>query len=165
VGFFVCGMMRRFRKLNESNYMKINCTYCDKLLTREQIESDICWNCAKPIKDKLTPIQLKAIDNDDVNEKNDDNGVSDTIGEEYSYPALETISEFIKFIAWLSLIISIIIAFMANENRAGGFSILISLVSGLISFVFLLASSEIIKLYINIAKDLRSLKSSIIKDD
>jgi len=87
--------------------MKIHCTYCDKLLTREQIESDICWNCAKPIKDKLTPIQLKAIENDDVNEKNDDNGVSDTIGEEYSYPALETISEFIKFIAWLILIISI----------------------------------------------------------
>ncbi|MBT5758052.1 MAG: hypothetical protein HOI55_00200, partial [Candidatus Marinimicrobia bacterium] len=72
---------------------------------------------------------------------------------------------FLSRLAWLSLIISIIIAFMANENRAGGFSILISLVSGLISFVFLLASSEIIKLYINIAKDLRSLKSSIIKDD
>ena len=100
-----------------------------------------------------------------MNEKNDDNGVSNTIGEEYGYPALETISGFIKFIAWLILIISIIIAFMANENRADGFSILIYLVSGLISFVVLLASSEIIKLFINIAKDLRSLKSSIIKDD
>ena len=145
--------------------MKIHCTYCDKLLTREQIESDICWNCAKPIKDKLTPIQLKAIENDDVNEKNDDNGVSNTVEKKYGYPALESISGFIKFIAWVGLIGSIIIVLVAKEDGVGGTALLIYLLSGLISFVVLLASSEIIRLFINIAKDLRLLKDSIVKDD
>ena len=145
--------------------MKINCPFCDKLLTREQIKSDICWNCAKPIKENLTSVQLKAIENDDVNEKNDDNVVSNTVEKKYGYPALESISGFIKFIAWVGLIGSFIIALMAQENRIDATTLLIYLLSGLISFVVLLASSEIIRLFINIAKDLRLLKDSIVKDD
>ena len=145
--------------------MKINCPFCDKLLTREQIKSDICWNCAKPIKEKLTPIQLKAIKNDDVNEKNDDTGLSNTVKKENGYLALESISGFLKFIAWVGLIVSVIIILIAADNGVGGTAVLIYLLTGLISFVILLASSEIIRLFIDIAKDLRLLKDSIIKDD
>jgi len=145
--------------------MEINCPFCDKILTQEQINNDICWNCDKPIKDKLTPIQLKAIKNDEVNGKNDDNGVSNTVEKKYGYPALESISGFIKFIAWVSLIGSIIIVLVAKDDGVGGTALLIYLLSGLISFVVLLASSEIIRLFINIAKDLRLLKDSIVKDD
>jgi hypothetical protein len=143
--------------------MKINCPSCDKILTQEQINNDICWYCDKPIKDKLTPVQLTAIENEAW--LNADNGVSNTVENIYSYPALESISGFIKFIAWVGLIGSIIIALMAQANRVDGTTLLIYILSGLISFVILLATSEIIRLFINMAKDLRLLKNSIIKDD
>ena len=113
----------------------------------------------------MTPVQLKAIENDDVNEKNDDIDVSNTVEKKYGYPALESISGFIKFIAWVGLIGSIIIALMSQANRVDGTTLLIYLLSGLISFVVLLAASEIIRLFISMAKDLRLLKDSIIKDD
>ena len=141
--------------------MKINCPLCDKILTQEQINNDICWNCDKPIKDKLTPIQLTEIKNE-AWLNSDDDVISNTVEKKYGYPALESISGFIKFIAWVGLIGSIIIILVAKD---AGTASAVYLLLGLISFVVLLASSEIIKLFINIAKDLRLLKDSIVKDD
>jgi len=142
--------------------MKINCPLCDKILTQEQINNDICWNCDKPIKDKLTPIQLTEIKNEAWLNSDDDDVISNTVEKKYGYPALESISGFIKFIAWVGLIGSIIIILVAKD---AGTASAVYLLLGLISFVVLLASSEIIKLFINIAKDLRLLKDSIVKDD
>jgi hypothetical protein len=134
------------------------------LLKSKDLKNDTCWKCNKPVKEKLSLFQIKALENQRDYDKTKDD-IEILKENKYGFPALETISAIIKFTAWFGFIVLIIIGFMISGNQIQDSVFILSFVLGLVSLVILIAIAEIIKLFINIAKDLRTVKESILKDD
>ena len=82
------------------------------------------------------------------------------------YPALRTIAGFYKFLAYGMVVIAIgffILGLMRMEDNPNSATILLlgSVVVGSITFITLLATSEGIMLFVNMANDLSEVKMSL----
>ena len=93
-------------------------------------------------------------------------GQKDIVGKEAKYPALRTITGFYKFLAYGMVVIVIgffILGLMRMEDNPNSATILLlgSVVVGSITFITLLATSEGIMLFVNMANDLSEVKMSL----
>ena len=94
-------------------------------------------------------------------------GQKDIVGKEAKYPALRTIASFYKFLAYGMVVITIgffILGLMYindNERDLGTILMLGSVVVGSITVITLLATSEGIILFVNMANDLSEVKMSL----
>ena len=93
-------------------------------------------------------------------------GQKDIVGKEAKYPALRTIAGFYKFLAYGMVVIVIgffILGLMRMEDNPNSATILMlgSVVVGSITFITLLAMSEGIILFVNMANDLSEVKMSL----
>ena len=93
-------------------------------------------------------------------------GQKDIVGKEAKYPALRTIAGFYKFLAYGMVVIVIgffILGLMRMEDNPNSATILMlgSVVVGSITFITLLAMSEGIILFVNMANDLSKVKMSL----
>ena len=93
-------------------------------------------------------------------------GQKDIVGKEAKYPVLRTIAGFYKFLAYGMVVIVIgffILGLMRMEDNPNSATILMlgSVVVGSITFITLLAMSEGIILFVNMANDLSEVKMSL----
>ena len=109
-------------------------------------------------------------ENTDENENLRDTTISDSSNNKY--PALRTIASFYKFLAYGMVVIAIIsfivgfVTFHGSETdfydpSRGAIILLVSLFGGAIAFLTLLAMSEGIMLFVNMANDLSEVKMSL----
>ena len=99
-------------------------------------------------------------------------GQKDIVGKEAKYPALRTIAGFYKFLAYGMVVITII-SFIVGfghfvdstigfyDPKLGAILMLGSVVVGSITVITLLATSEGIMLFVNMANDLSEVKMSL----
>ncbi|ODS30362.1 MAG: hypothetical protein SCARUB_04521 [Candidatus Scalindua rubra] len=147
----------------------IPCASCgvrNNILSRQQEKEFTCYNCGEDLQkaiekyDKLN----KTFDEKSEHSSSPERIDAPTLNQE-KYPALRTISGIYNFLAWIMGLGALVAVFygMSLLDRYGtkefGIAIImISLIGGFIGVVSLLAISEGIRLFVNIAKDVNKLK-------
>ena len=124
-------------------------------------QKDIVGKEAKPLFSLNSEDESE---NTDENENLGDVTISDSSSKKY--PALRTIASFYKFLAYGMVVIVIgffILGLMRMEDNPNSATILMlgSVVVGSITFITLLAMSEGIILFVNMANDLSEVKMSL----
>ena len=125
---------------------------CKKCKEENEDSFEICWNCGQDSGiTQLIETHSKKVfseSNKKQPEKSREN--------KQKYPALFVISKILKVFAWVILISSIIFTIIQFVNIPNIFSISTTLFIGIVSFLVMLASSELIILLIDIEKNTRN---------
>ena len=127
---------------------------CKKCNEENEDSFEICWNCGQDSgidHDKKKPSKKAIPEKKKVDPEK-------SLEIKQKYPALLIISSVSKFIAWIILIASIILSIIQIANSPNLFSISSTLLVGVVSFLVILAASELIILFIDIEKNTRNLR-------
>ena len=157
------------------------CPECQCLLKDKDLKNDKCWKCGfSPVREIIEKLKEQKKQEGHEKEKSRQKKFDKfayNLGKKYgkrqndsesnitnSYPALKAISFIYLISAWL-VVIGAIIGLFYNLYLIGDDNIWVSLILvlryllfGLFGFISFLALSEGIKLFVNIANDLRELK-------
>ena len=138
----------------EHKDFKYECSECHAYNKKNSVN---CWKCGVKFTEivKITGTSKNKIE---------------TVIEAVEYPALKTISAIFRVMAWLvgiAAVITLIYGLFIIDNyetkEIGIVVTVYSLIGGLFGVVFILALSEGIKLLINIANDVKTLRENIGK--
>ena len=147
----------------------LKCPECDSFINASQLKNDNCWSCGKDI----STIKPNA-ENHETNTKTMGEVEEKVKSKEINnkYPALKTISGFYSFIAFLSIIGAIIGFFYGSSlldsygTETQGIILMISsIIYGIIAYLISKAFAEGILLFIDVANDLRELKTHLVNND
>ena len=161
-----------------------HCPNCQHRYSAHSTTVDAVSNCPKCGQKDIVGKEAKPLfslnsedesENTDENENLRDTTISDSSNNKYpafKYPTLRTIANFYKFLAYgvgVVAIISFIVGFVTfhgsetdfYDPSRGAIILLVSLFGGAIAFLTLLAMSEGIMLFVNMANDLSKVKMSL----
>ena len=155
-----------------------HCPNCQHRYSAHSTTVDAVSNCPKCGQKDIVGKEAKPLfslnsedesENTDENENLRDTTISDSSNNKYpafKYPALRTIANFYKLLAFgvgVIAIISFILGFWVAQDdpSRGAIILLVSLFGGAIAFLTLLAMSEGIMLFVNMANDLSKVKMSL----
>ena len=155
-----------------------HCPNCQHRYSAHSTTVDAVSNCPKCGQKDIVGKEAKPLfslnsedesENTDENENLRDTTISDSSNNKYpafKYPALRTIANFYKLLAFgvgVIAIISFILGFWVAQDdpSRGAIILLVSLFGGAITFLTLLAMSEGIMLFVNMANDLSKVKMSL----
>ena len=156
-----------------------HCPNCQHRYSAHSTTVDAVSNCPKCGQKDIVGKEAKPLfslnsedesENTDENENLRDTTISDSSSKKY--PALRTIASFYKFLAYgmvVIAIISFIVGFVTiidpatdfYDPKLGAILMLGSVVVGSITVITLLATSEGIMLFVNMANDLSEVKMSL----
>ena len=150
-----------------------HCPNCQHRYSAHSTTVDAVSNCPKCGQKDIVGKEAKPLfslnsedesENTDENENLRDTTISDSSNNKY--PALRTIANFYKLLALgvgVITIISFILGFWVAQDdpSRGAIILLVSLFGGAIAFLTLLAMSEGIMLFVNMANDLSKVKMSL----
>ena len=132
---------------------------CSKCGAKNRKNNVTCWTCGIEFKEIIEVDKFSDLVGDQEIETD-----GEAVVKSEKYPALRTISGMYMFIAWIvgvGSFILLIFGFFLMEISL----IISSLIAGFIGVVSMLAISEIIKLFMNIANDVNKIKENSIKSD
>ena len=132
---------------------------CSKCGAKNRKNNVTCWTCGIEFKEIIEVDKFSYLVGDQEIETD-----GEAVVKSEKYPALRTISGMYMFIAWIvgvGSFILLIFGFFLMEISL----IISSLIAGFIGVVSMLAISEIIKLFMNIANDVNKIKENSIKSD
>ena len=138
---------------------KANDFRCSKCGAKNRENNVTCWKCSIEFKEIIEVDKFSYLGGDQEIETE-----GEAVVKSEKYPALRTISGMYMFIAWIvgvGSFIILIFGFFLMEISL----IISSLIVGFIGVVSMLAISEIIKLFMNIANDVNKIKENSIKSD
>ena len=138
---------------------KANDFRCSKCGAKNRENNVTCWKCSIEFKEIIEVDKFSYLGGDQEIETE-----GEAVVKSEKYPALRTISGMYMFIAWIvgvGSFILLIFGFFLMEISL----IISSLIVGFIGVVSMLAISEIIKLFMNIANDVNKIKENSIKSD
>lgn len=150
-----------------------HCPNCQHRYSAHSTTVDAVSNCPKCGQKDIVGKEAKPLfslnsedesENTDENENLRDTTISDSSNNKY--PALRTIASFYKFLAYGMVVIAIIsfivgYSVLQNDPKSGAILMLGSVVVGSITVISLLAMSEGIMLFVNMANDLSEVKMSL----
>ena len=150
-----------------------HCPNCQHRYSAHSTTVDAVSNCPKCGQKDIVGKEAKPLfslnsedesENTDENENLRDTTISDSSNNKY--PALRTIASFYKFLAYGMVVIAIIsfivgYSVLQNDPKSGAILMLGSVVVGSITVISLLAMSEGIMLFVNMANDLSKVKMSL----
>ena len=150
-----------------------HCPNCQHRYSAHSTTVDAVSNCPKCGQKDIVGKEAKPLfslnsedesENTDENENLRDTTISDSSSKKY--PALRTIASFYKFLAYGMVVIAIIsfivgYSVLQNDPKSGAILMLGSVVVGSITVISLLAMSEGIMLFVNMANDLSEVKMSL----
>ena len=127
-------------------------------IKNENSSDYVCSECGASVSATDTVCPKCGADVSEIEEDIKEEQIEIKDKDKTKYPALSAISGAYKFLAWLSAFISILISislFLQANYEGGYIGAVISFGVGIILFISFLATSEIIRLFIDIERNTR----------